>query len=264
MTTHRPAVAVALLAALSACAGAARPPRATRVDREERVTVTDPERDAFFARLHGVQTAFAAMDGDRARAQADLARALDLRADADRSSVSIALARRVGPQDGGVAIGFRARLNPERHVDALDGWEAALVDDARRARAFAALQARARVRVRGERCAELSLLLREAVALVRLGLAQSAVTLVLARVTEALAATAAEQARSGPPTLRPEYEAAARWLQSAPVRIELQRQAADQVVLWIRGVLSPDPEGEPSAAAPEGGAVVQETGCAVP
>lgn len=257
MRPSRPRLPVCLAAlALAACASAPRAPRATRVDREERVSVTDPTRDAFFARLHGVQTVLAAMELERARAQAALARALGLRADADRGEVSVALARRVAPEGQAPRIGFGAELPPDRNADALEGWEAALGDDARRARAFASLMERARVQaVSDRRCPDLMVSLREASTLARLALAQSAVTPVLARVSEALAATAAEQSRSGPPTLREEYVAAGRWLESAPVRLDLQRQAADQTVLWIRGVLHPEAEEEHG---------VQEIGCPLP
>lgn len=247
--------ALTLSVTLASCAGAFRPPRGTRVDREERVAVSDPAQDRFFAALHGVQVTFAGMELARMRAASDLARALNLRPDADRVAISVALARRVSPQDGRPLIGFRARLSPERHAEALAQWEASLGDDAARARAFDALMARARVRVRRERCEELSGLLREAVALTRLALAQAAVAEVLARVSAALAETAAVQSREAPAALRDEYAAAERWLRSAPVRAALQHQAADQAVLWMRGVLSPSPEDEPA---------VQETGCALP
>jgi len=202
-----------------------------------------------------VQSTFGEMDLARARALADLARALGLRPDADRVAISVALARRVSPQDGRPAIGFRARLGATRGREALAQWEAALGDDDARRRAFEALMARARVRLRGDRCAELSPLLREAVALTRLALAQAAVAEGLARVSDELAQRADARSRDAPAALRDEYAAAVRWLRSAPVRAELQHQAAEQAVLWLRGVLSPDPEAE---------SAVQETGCALP
>lgn len=240
---------------LAACAGTLRPPRGTRVDREERVSANDPAHDRFFATLHGVQVSFAEMDLARVRATSALARALSLRPDADRVAIAVALARRVAPQDGRPLIGFRARLNPERHAEALAQWESSLGDDTARARAFDALMARARVRVRRDRCEELSGLLREAVVLTRLSLAQAAVADALARVSATLAETAAVRSREAPAALRDEYVAADRWLRGAAVRAALQHQAADQAVLWMRGVLSPAPEEE---------SAVQETGCALP
>lgn len=247
--------ALALLASLAACAGRLRPPRDARVDREELVRTGDPARDRYFATLHGVQSVFAGMDLARARATADLARALGLRPDADRFALSVALARRVAPEDGRPRIGFRARLRVERHRDALDAWVAALGDEAALPRAEEALRASARVRVRRDRCEELSRSLREAVALALLSLAHAEMAQALASVSASLAATADAQSREAPAALRDEYVAAARWLRSAAVRAALQHEAAEQTVLWLRGVLSPDDEEEASS---------QETGCALP
>jgi hypothetical protein len=255
--TTRHSVTLALVFAVGGCGSVAPLPRATRVEREERVTPADPAAARFFARLHGAQRAFAAMELTRLRAVAELARSLGLRSDAPPEAIATALARRVAGDAGvgAAAVGFRARLNPERHADALEAWAAALGDEAAEARAFEALTARARVRVRSERCAELSASLREVTRLTRVALAHGLTAPALAAEAEALTPTAERGAREGPAALRAEYAAAARWLVSVPVRAELQGQAAEQTVLWLRGVLNGESEDE---------AAVQETGCALP
>ncbi|MFO0627449.1 MAG: hypothetical protein U0325_17705 [Polyangiales bacterium] len=229
--------------------------RATRVDREERVASTDPAAARFFGRVYGAQRTFAAMELGRARAVITLARAVDLRADAPPDLIGRALAARVSPDGGLPVTGFRARLNPERHADAVQAWSAALADDARRDEAFDALVARVRVRVNNGRCEELSPILREATRVARLSLAQALAAQTLAAEAEALLSEATRGAREAPAALRVEYAAAERWLRSVPVRAELQQQASEQAALWLRGVLN---------AGADDADAVQESGCALP
>jgi hypothetical protein len=65
--------------------------RATRVGRERLLVTRDPARDAYFASVYGHQLALAGVDGRRAELSAALARALELRQNADRATLSAAL-----------------------------------------------------------------------------------------------------------------------------------------------------------------------------
>jgi hypothetical protein len=244
-----------LLCAALGCGGAPRLTRATRVDREQRVESADPAAARFFGRVYGAQRTFAAMELGRTRAVITLARSIDLRADAPPDLIGRSLSLRVSPDGGLPVTGFRARLNPERHADAVQAWSAALADDARRDAAFDALVARVRVRVNRGRCEELSPILREATRVARLSLAQALTAQTLAREAETLLPEATLGAREAPAALRVEYAAAERWLRSVPVRAELQQQAAEQAALWLRGVLN---------AGAEEGEEAQESGCALP
>jgi len=244
-----------LLCAALGCGSAPRLTRATRVDRELRVESSDPAAARFFGRVYGSQRTFAAMELGRTRAVIALARSVDLRADAPPDLIGRSLSARVSPDGGLPLTGFRGRLNPERHSDALQAWSSALADDARRDEAFAALVARVRVRVNRGRCEELSPILREATRVTRLSLAQALAAQTLALEAENLLPAATLGAREAPAALRVEYASAERWLRSVPVRAELQQQAAEQSALWLRGVLN---------AGAEEGEEVQESGCVLP
>lgn len=65
--------------------------RATRVGRERLLVTREPARDAYFAAVYGHQLALAGVDGRRADLSAALARALELRQNADRATLSAAL-----------------------------------------------------------------------------------------------------------------------------------------------------------------------------
>lgn len=241
-----------LLIALASCGDGARFLLRTRVDREERVEASDPDARRFFGRVYGAQRAFAGMELARARAVSSLARSLELRPDADTDRIARALQARLSPDGGAPSTGFRARFSAERHADAVAAWSSALAEDGPRSEAFAALMARVRIRLSGSRCAELSPRLREVAALTRLALAQAVVADALAVEAAALLAEALHGGSEGPTPLRAEYAAAARWLESVPVRAELHRQAAEQTALWLRGVLNERAEGDLE---------VQESGC---
>lgn len=87
--TPRPALRVMILASVVGCASNP-PPRATRVDREQRVTADAPNRSGWFSTLHALQRELAAADARRLDVFGPLRSMLCLGADAPLDRVAAA------------------------------------------------------------------------------------------------------------------------------------------------------------------------------
>ncbi|MFO0601919.1 MAG: hypothetical protein U0324_02035 [Polyangiales bacterium] len=115
-------VGILLIASLAACGSTTS--RTPRVGRERLLVTQDPRLDPYFLAVYGHQMALADVDGRRAELSAALSRALDLRQNADRATLSAAIRAAL---DRARVRRVRVRIEPAPDVDdRVNAWQAAL------------------------------------------------------------------------------------------------------------------------------------------
>jgi len=115
-------VGILLIASLAACGSTTT--RTPRVGRERLLVTEDPRLDPYFLAVYGHQMALANVDGRRAELSAALSRALDLRQNADRATLSAAIRAAL---DRARVRRVRVHIEPAPDVDdRVNAWQAAL------------------------------------------------------------------------------------------------------------------------------------------
>ena len=255
MTRLRHAAAIAACLGLCHCGASSGRGGASQVRRERRVQTGERDLDPFFTALYGYQYALGSIDLRRADAMASFARALDLRENADRATLALALHaefERVGVARIRAAI--TASPDAPSHLDA---WYSAVTtapaegeDMAASIRArYAALAADITVTLTPDIPAPtLAPLLEHVASLLRDAETTRRCMERLAQPLPSVLSQATELRRGAPPDHAAELEAGHRVLLGVRARATLHAQESVRIERWLLGTLMPDAEETPPDA----------------